>query len=392
MVAPDKRGKRITMTKPLILVVEDDLALLEGIRELLELTEYRVLIAANGREALEVLEKQHPDLIVSDIMMPEMDGYEFHAKVSEQPELSAIPFIFLTARGEKADIRRGKELGADDYITKPFDDEDLLVAVRAKLNRWENLRQQRDEEVADLKSKILLTLSHEFRTPLTYIINYSDLLEIEGKEIAGEDFPNFMQGIRRGALRLNSLVDDFLILVEIETGEAEGAYRYRRRRIEETGLWLRVITKPFQTAAEERELTLVTDIPEDLPPLVADEAYLSDAIGRLLDNAIKFSTDESEWVRFSAETDDDRLILRIQDQGQGIKEQDMGGLFDVFYQIDRAKREQQGSGSGLAICKGIIGIHGGEVGVESEFGKGSTFWVSLPFEPPDSQGESTESA
>jgi len=380
------------MTKPLILVVEDDLALLEGIRELLELTEYRVLIAANGREALEVLEKQHPDLIVSDIMMPEMDGYEFHAKVSEQPELSAIPFIFLTARGEKADIRRGKELGADDYITKPFDDEDLLVAVRAKLNRWENLRQQRDEEVADLKSKILLTLSHEFRTPLTYIINYSDLLELEGKEIAGEDFPNFMQGIRRGALRLNSLVDDFLILVEIETGEAEGAYRYRRRRIEETGLWLRVIAKPFQTAAEERELTLVTDIPEDLPPLVADEAYLSDAIGRLLDNAIKFSTDESEWVRFSAETDDDRLILRIQDQGQGIKEQDMGGLFDVFYQIDRAKREQQGSGSGLAICKGIIGIHGGEVGVESEFGKGSTFWVSLPFEPPDSQGASTESA
>jgi len=284
------------MTKPLILVVEDDLALLEGIRELLELTEYRVLIAANGREALEVLEKQHPDLIVSDIMMPEMDGYEFHAKVSEQPELSAIPFIFLTARGEKADIRRGKELGADDYITKPFDDEDLLVAVRAKLNRWENLRQQRDEEVADLKSKILLTLSHEFRTPLTYIINYSDLLELEGKEIAGEDFPNFMQGIRRGALRLNSLVDDFLILVEIETGEAEGAYRYRRRRIEETGLWLRVIAKPFQTAAEERELTLVTDIPEDLPPLVADEAYLSDAIGRLLDNAIKFSTNESEWV------------------------------------------------------------------------------------------------
>lgn len=380
------------MTKPLILVVEDDLALLEGIRELLELTEYRVLIAANGREALEVLEKQHPDLIVSDIMMPEMDGYEFHAKVNEMPELSAIPFIFLTARGEKADIRRGKELGADDYIIKPFDDEDLLVAVRAKLNRWENLRQQRDEEVADLKSKILLTLSHEFRTPLTYIINYSDLLELEGKEIEGEDFPDFMQGIRRGALRLNSLVDDFLILVEIETGEAEEAYRYRRRRIDETGLWLRVIAKPFQTAAEKRELTLVTDIPEDLPPLVADETYLSDAIGRLLDNAIKFSTDESEWVRFSAEANDDRLILRIQDQGQGIKEQDMGGLFDVFYQIDRAKREQQGSGSGLAICRGIIGIHGGEVGVESEFGKGSTFWVSLPFEPPDSQGEGIESA
>ena len=201
-----------------------------------------------------------------------------------------------------------------------------------------------------------------------------------------------MQGIRRGALRLNGLVDDFLILVEIETGEAEEAYRYRRRRIEETSLWLRVITKPYQPIADERGITLVTDIPENLPPLVADEAYLADAIGRLLDNAIKFSTTESEWIRFSAEADKDQLILRVQDQGQGIKEQDLGGLFDVFYQIDRAKREQQGSGSGLAICKGIIGVHSGEVGVESEFGKGSTFWLSLPFEPPDSQGEIMENA
>jgi len=380
------------MTKPLILVVEDDLALLEGIRELLELTEYKVLTAMNGREALDVLEKQRPDLIVSDIMMPEMDGYQFHEKVSEQPELSAIPFIFLTARGEKADIRRGKEIGVDDYITKPFDDEDLLVGVRAKLSRWESLRKQRDEEVSDLKSKILLTLSHEFRTPLTYIINYSDLLELEGQKVEGEDFQDFMQGIRRGALRLNSLVDDFLILVEIETGEAEDAYRYRRRRIEETDLWLRVIVKPFQTTAKERGLTLITDVPEDLPALVADEVYLSDAIGRLLGNAIKFSTDESEWVRFSAEAEGDQLVLRVQDKGQGIKEEDLGGLFDVFHQIDRAKREQQGSGSGLAICKGIIAVHGGEVGVESEFGKGSTFWISLPFEPLDSQGEITENA
>ena len=372
------------MTKPLILVVEDDLALLEGIRELLELTEYKVLTAMNGREGLEVLEKQRPDLIVSDIMMPEMDGYQFHEKVNERAELSTIPFIFLTARGEKSDIRRGKELGADDYITKPFDDEDLLVTVRAKLNRWENLRQQRDEEVADLKNKILLTLSHEFRTPLTYIINYSDLLELDGQAIATEDFSDFMQGIRRGALRLNNLVDDFLILVEIETGEAEEAYRYRRTRIVETSLWLRVITKPFQPKAEERGLALVMDIPDDLPPLVADEAYLSDAIGRLIDNAIRFSKEESEWVRVSARAEEERLIISVHDQGEGIEEKDLGGLFDVFYQIDRAKREQQGSGSGLAICKGIVSVHGGDVGVESEYGKGSTFWISLPLEPPDS--------
>jgi signal transduction histidine kinase len=207
---------------------------------------------------------------------------------------------------------------------------------------------------------------------------------LDGQAIGTEDFSEFMQGIRRGALRLNSLVDDFLILVEIETGEAEEAYRYRRTRIMETSLWLRVILKPYMPKAEEHGLTLVMDVPDDLPPLIADEMYLADAIGRLMDNAIRFSTDESEWVRVSARVEGDRLILSVQDQGEGIQEKDLSGLFDVFHQIDRAKREQQGSGSGLAICKGIVNVHGGDVGVESEYGKGSTFWISLPLEPPDS--------
>ncbi len=180
------------MDKPLIMVVEDDFALLQGIRELLELTNYKVVPASNGVEALELLNRFRPDLIVSDIMMPEMDGYEFHNKVRERVELLTIPFIFLTARGEKVDIRRGKSLGADDYITKPFDDEDLLVAIEAKLARWQSLREQQDEEISDLKHKILLTLSHEFRTPLTYIINYAEILDMGDEDLTSEDFSEFM--------------------------------------------------------------------------------------------------------------------------------------------------------------------------------------------------------
>jgi two-component system sensor histidine kinase/response regulator len=371
------------MDKPLIMVVEDDFALLEGIRELLELTDYQVIPAANGVEALELLERHKPDLIVSDIMMPEMDGYEFHSKVREQVDLLTIPFIFLTARGEKVDIRRGKSMGADDYITKPFDDEDLLVAIQAKLTRWQSLREKQDEEIADLKHKILLTLSHEFRTPLTYIINYAEIINTGEEDLTSEDFREFMQGIRRGAVRLNALVEDFLALVELQTGEALQAYYYRRTRLDDTVAWLRIQAKCSEPKAKEANLDLEVNVPEDLPSIVVDETYLSDALQRLLDNAIKFSDEKSKKVRFSARVEDDHVVISIEDEGIGIPEEDVARLFNIFHQIDRAKTEQQGTGSGLAIAKGIIEIHGGTIEAESKLGEGSTFKVSIPIKPPD---------
>ncbi|MEJ2013264.1 MAG: response regulator [Anaerolineales bacterium] len=369
------------MADALIMVVEDDLALLEGIRELLELSGYRVLIASNGKEALDLLEKERPDLIISDIMMPEMDGYAFHSAVREISQLTSIPFIFLTARGEKSDIRRGRSSGVDDYITKPFDDEDLLAAIRGKLSRFEAVRTQQTEEIADFKHKILLTLSHEFRTPLTYILNYSDLLAQEGGSLSSEDFDEFMVGIKRGAQRLNRLVEDFLILVELESGEARNAYNFRRAQVEDTSAWLRILARRYTAQAERRGLELKIEVPDGLPHIVVDEAYLSDAIGRLLENAIKFSDSDSKWVRFSADVDKGQLVIRVQDRGIGIADEDLTRLFDVFHQIDRAKREQQGTGSGLAICRGIVELHGGSLQVESELGSGSTFSLVLPLAP-----------
>lgn len=369
------------MSKPLILVVEDDLALLEGVSELLKLSGYRVLAATNGREALGKLDEHRPDLIVSDIMMPEMDGYAFHSAVRERPDMFTIPFIFLTARGEKRDIRKGKASGVDDYITKPFDDEDLLVAVDSKLKRWADLQKRRDEEIEDVKHRILLTLSHEFRTPLTYIINYADMLNATDPTASREDFLEFMDGIRRGAKRLNKLVEDFLVLVEIETGEAKEAYHYRRQEFDDTSAWLRVVARRFQADAEAKDLELILDIPDNLPSIVGDEIYLTDAIGRLLDNAIKFSREESEWVRVSASQSDGYLRIDIHDQGIGVEPENVDRLFDLFHQLNRQEMEQQGTGAGLAICKGIIEIHGGKVALESVQGEGSTFTIMIPFEP-----------
>jgi signal transduction histidine kinase len=119
-------------------------------------------------------------------------------------------------------------------------------------------------------------------------------------------------------------------------------------------------------------------VPDGLPVIVADEAYLADAIGRLMENAIKFSKPESEWVRVRARAKKGVLYIRVEDRGVGIRESEMASLFNVFQQIDRAKQEQQGTGSGLAICKGIIELHGGRVTVESKYGVGSAFTIMLP--------------
>jgi signal transduction histidine kinase len=368
--------------KPVILVAEDNQALLHGICELLELNGYATIAAENGVEALKALEKAKPDLIISDVMMPELDGYGLHAEVRARSEWLDIPFIFLTALGQRDDVRRGKEMGVDEYIIKPFDEADILIAVRAKLERWKKVRHHQLEESAELKRKIISSLSHEFRTPLTYVLNYAEMLQEEMVDPTSEDFSLFLQGIRKGALRLNKLVMDFLILVDLETSEAKKLYYHRRREIEETSAWLRIIAGQYQARAAEQGLELVVDVPDGLPNLVADETYLSDAIGRLLDNAIKFSTKSSRRIRYAANVVEDVFKISIEDQGMGIREPEIDSLFNVFHQIDRAQLEQQGTGSGLAISKGIVELHGGSIDVQSEFGQGSVFTISIPCIPP----------
>ncbi len=366
------------MAGELILVVEDNLSLLEGVHDLLEVSGFRVLAAPGAAPALELLEHNRPDLIISDIMMPGMDGYQFFEEVRLRADLAEVPFIFLTARGGKEEVRRGKEMGVDDYITKPFEEEDLLVAVRSKLLRRREIRQHREEQFAGLKRTILATLSHEFRTPLTYIINYSDMLGKEGADLGSEDFRQFMHGIRRGADRLHRLVLDFMTLVELETGEAETLFQFRRRVIDDLGPWLRTQARAFETTAKSRGLVLGIEVPDTLPPILADEIYLGNAIGRLLDNAVKFSRTGAGKIWFRAEVHEGRLRIQVEDQGVGIREEELGSLFQVFHQVDRSRQEQQGTGSGLAICKGIVELHGGRVSARSKLGVGSTFIIELP--------------
>lgn len=367
------------MASETILVVEDDAALLDGLRDILELSGYRVVTARNGALGLVALEQHRPDLIVSDINMPRMDGYQFYGHVRAHPEWVSLPFIFLTAKGEKADVRRGKMLGVDDYITKPFEEADLLVAVQAKLNRRAQLDAARDRQIADLKHTILTTLNHEFRTPLTYITTYADMLG-DGN-VSAEDFKNFMRGIQVGSDRLRRLVEDFIFLVELHTGEAGQTYDRRRQLLTDVGGLLRTELERHRPRARERGVRLEASLASSLPALQADPEYLANAVGRLLDNAIKFSKKSGGAVVLRAQPGTatlEALVIEVVDEGIGMPAAELAKIFDVFHQIDRAKMEQQGSGSGLAITHGIVQLHGGTLSAVSELNGGSTFRIELP--------------
>jgi two-component system, sensor histidine kinase and response regulator len=371
--------------KPTILVVEDDLHLMEGIRDILEINGYEVLTATNGVAGLEVLQKQTrpPDLIVSDIMMPRMDGYDFFNAVRRQENWLAIPFIFLTAMGERDDIKRGKSMGAEDYVVKPFDADELLIAVSAKLERRKQLDALWEEEVSDIKHKIMTIINHELRTPLTYVVAYADMLHRDADDLSVDDMRAFLRGLNTGANRLRRMVENFILLVEMQTGEAKQTYSWRSDRLGNYLALMRNIVSQQQDFAEERGVMIETLVDDDLPPVVADTEYLTAALDCLLDNAIKFSDRPGSVVTLRASYDHDHVCLSVSDRGRGIPESELEKIFKPFYQINREKFEDQGAGAGLAIVDAVTRLHGGSISLESVPGEGSTFTLHLPVASPD---------
>jgi two-component system, sensor histidine kinase and response regulator len=366
------------VVKPRLLVVEDDVNLLEGIRNILELDGYEVLTAENGQQALELLQTlpAMPNLIVSDIMMPVMDGFEFLKAFRQQRHWVETPFIYLTAKGEKSDVQRGKELGVDDYVTKPFDASDLLVAVKARLKRSNDIIQINVDRMADLKRSILTIINHEFRTPLTFIVAYADMLSNPESTLGSTDIVNFLKGVGHGAERIRRLIENFILLVELETQDAHRTYAWRKRSIED----LRdVINVAASRAAQmdEGKHPINIHIPEQLPNFTGDSEYLMIAITQLLGNAIKFSNAQTP-VTVSVYVQGDELHIAVKDEGRGIPAEEIEKIWDTFYQINRPHYEDQGAGSGLKIVRGIATMHNGRIDVQSVVGVGSTFTLCLP--------------
>jgi two-component system sensor histidine kinase/response regulator len=374
----DHPGSLGEKTPSVILIVDDELVIRDIVSYVLSDEGYQVIEAASGEAALALMEHNQPDLILSDVMMPGMDGFDFCRQVRATAKWVHIPFIFLTAKDMRSDIRQGMALGADDYLGKPFDADELLSAVRARLARAADTQAVISQATEGLRDSILRTLTHEFRTPLFLVVGYTDLLETGAQTANNEQFLEFLQGLRSGVARLNSLVEDFLLLNKLETGFLARDSQKAPREVIDPDKVVREVIAELAEQGQAANVQMVLQADAPAATVAAQEADLSGIVGRLLDNAIKFSKPAGGQVRLTTRCDDARWVLEVADDGIGMRPETLEGIFEAFRQIDRPRMEQQGAGLGLAIVRGLVQLYGGQVAVTSEPGRGSTFTVWLP--------------
>lgn len=373
------------MTDPAtILLVEDDKALLDGIADLLEISdigyEVKVLTASDGVGGLNTIREQLPDLILSDVMMPRMGGYEFLNHIRKNPKWLHIPVIFLTAKGTPKDIREGRLSGAELYVTKPYDSDELLRLIQSQLDRAFQLQVDRQRRLRLLRSNIVQVLNHEFRTPLTYVTAYYDLLA-EG--LFSEDVTilwEYLRGIQAGATRLRRLVDDLITVIELRTGELAARFDRQAAPIDDLGISLRSMCERYRHDYDSQSLSFLYQIKEPIPVVYGQREDLLDACDRIIDNAVKFSIHQRDVakVRVSVTSTADRVRIQVVDNGIGLPSSEYRQIFDLFYQHNRPVLEQQGAGTGLTIARGLVELHSGYIEVVSKEKFGSSFTIMLP--------------
>jgi signal transduction histidine kinase len=372
------RKESSLVDKQRILIVEDHASLREAIRRTLEGAGYAMMPCGDGVEALRVMEETPPDLIVADILMPKMDGYDFYHAVRARSEWTSIPFIFLTALAERQDRLRGKALGVESYLTKPVDPEELLITIRARLARAQAVQASAESILDEVKQQIVTVLGHEMRTPLTHISGYTELALQDIASLPPELLEKFLQSISQGTDRLTNLADDFLMLVRLDTGQTKQEYQQLAEARGDLDMIVDRTVDRYERRAAAKGLRLNSLVQPGLPPVQLCELLFFEALGRLIDNAVKFTQGEGKTVMVNAREAQGWIEVAVIDEGIGISAKELPHLFERFRQIDRERMEQQGVGLGLSIAQGLIHLHGGEIAVTSTPGEGSTFTIKLP--------------
>lgn len=362
--------------KPAILVVDDNPLIVNVVTSLLKTQEYEVFGSENGKQALDVLGKHAVDVIICDIMMPEMNGYQLHEAVRVRPEFSHVTFLFLTALSEDDDVCRGKEIGADDYLVKPFEPRELLSVVKGKVLRSKKLKTLAEERFEQYRKRVIHTLSHEFRTPLVAINTGAELLLDQRETAVDTKLKNLLEAIQRGGQRLERLVNDFMILQQIEAGIPSNMYESKKR--------VCMLSKVAELALVSAEDVLKREgfevKFEDLTNGLKVEVYephILDALERIIHNARKFSQDRKS-IEVCVLKIEHEGIIEVRDRGIGIDMDRIREALDVFGQLDRDKIEQQGGGLGLAISTRFIKINKGRLDFERRPGGGTTAIVAVP--------------
>jgi signal transduction histidine kinase len=373
---------------PNVIVVDDTPANLQLLTGMLKERGYKVRPVPSGKLALQAAKSDPPDLILLDIMMPEMDGYEVCERLKADEKLREVPVIFISALNETMDKVRAFGVGGVDYVTKPFQFEEVgaRVSTHLELQRQRRKLKENYEQLCrleGLRDSLVHMIVHDLRSPLTGISGFIDLTLALEKETLTEDGLDYLQTAKHSTTAVIDMVSAVLDVSKMEAGEM-------KLHLVECDL-VRIaadLISGMQSLKEAREMIL--DAPPAPVTVVADGDLLLRVIQNLLGNALKFTPSDGR-IRLGIQPDKDRICVTVRDNGPGIPAEYLEKIFEKFGQVEaRANRRKFSTGLGLTFCKLAVEAHGGSIGVESEVGNGSKFWFVLPKDGPARESKRTE--
>ncbi len=352
-----------------ILLVDDNATNLAILEEMLE-DDYQIATSASGEEALALAPEFEPSLILLDVMMPGMDGYETCRRLRTHGALRHTKVIMVSAKAMVSERIEGYKAGADDYVTKPFDQEELLAKVKVYL------RLKSMEEVDQLKSELLRWLCYETRTPLSGILAPAQVMVEEF--VDADEQQQYLEMIYQSAVRLHNLIEKVILLSEMKASRLE--FKFQVASISSV---LQAAVRAVTDYAAESQVQIVQDDLDinAIQPLRMDVKRMETVIETLLQYAVRLSPMDS-CVRVTLREEDDRLCLMVSDEGEGIEPGLLSHIFDEFAQAD-GMLLTEGQGLSLAIAREIVLAHDGTVSAENMPDAGTTFTLTLPRLPSE---------
>lgn len=358
-----------------ILVIDDEEWLREMIRLALKQKGFDVIEAINGADGIDRARKELPDLILCDINMEKVDGYLTLASLRNEAPTAAIPFILMTGLADNAGMRHGMELGADDYLPKPFTTDALYAAVDARLKKAQTVRDEAERKLASLRDNISLMLPHELRTPLNGILAYGEMLATDTATLKAAEVAEMGHVIHQSGRRLERLIENFLIYAQLEL-VASDPKNINALRIGQTEHPVPLIEKAARAIANQvnRPTDLSLELVDVAVPMA--EEYLAKIVDELVQNAFKFSKAGTQ-VCVKLDEAFNMAVLSVSDQGSGFSTEQIARI-GAYMQFDRRMHEQQGLGLGLTIAKRLVALHGGTLSIESTKEQGATIIAKMP--------------
>ncbi len=370
-----------------ILIVDDNPANCELLSKRLSRQGYNCFQAFSGKQALELIEQETPDMMLLDMVMPHMDGLDVLRTLRQRHDSISLPVLMVTAKNSGEDVVSAFAAGANDYIEKPVDFPVLLARLQhhlehkrlddeVKISRARLQEQNRKLEMgSQYKNNFLSSMSHELRTPLNAVLGFSEVLLDEMLGPLNDKQKQYCREIYNSGAYLLLIINDLLDLSKIEAGKLV----LEPQPTDVPGL-VNAVIELVKEKAQRAGITLIGEVDEHLHPMGWDPLRVKQMLINLLGNAIKF-TESGKQVKLSVvRAANGEISLCVADQGCGIAKEDLERIFQPFEQAasPMKKRTAEGTGLGLALVSSLVSLHGGRVEVESQVGVGSRFTLYLP--------------